>query len=280
MDMKTKKKLISRLKNDKLTLDKLCEVFKKEPVEMTGLIDELIEDHVDVDIKRKRGSRKDIYHINMLPESGNVYLISDKDKKHRSMNFGIMSDIHFASVFHLPKTFEESMKRTVDEGITKVYVCGDIVDGVNIYRGHLENLVTPSLEGQTDIAAEAFSKFPEIEFWGIAGNHDYSFTKQVGAKPLAIIEAKTDNFKNLGDLRADVIYHGITIRLLHGGGGRAYATSYPAQTYLRDLFRGSEREEIKNMPHVIGLGHYHTLLAMKDHGIYIVQPGSFQDGDN
>lgn len=275
IDDVTKKKMVSRLKNHRMSLDDLCDVFKKEPDEMRGMLSELSgEHHVPVDVKRGK------YHVNMLPDNGNVFVISRQDSKERNMKFAVASDLHFASKFHLPRTFNEAMKRTEDAGIKRVYVAGDICDGVNIYRGHLENLVTPSLEGQTDIAAEAFSKHPNLEFWGIAGNHDYSFTKAVGAKPLSIIEAKADNFKNLGDLRADVIYHGIRLRLLHGGGGRAYATSYPAQTYLRDLFKGSERDEISKMPHVIGMGHYHTVLSMKDHGIVIVQPGSFQDGDN
>ena len=112
------------------------------------------------------------------------------------------------------------------------------------------------------------------------GNHDFSFTKRVGAKPLAILESKIDNFKNLGDLRADIVYKGIKIRLLHGGSGRAYARSYPSQTYLRDLFGGLEREDLKNTPHMLLLGHYHTMYVGKDHGMFVVQAGSFQDSDN
>lgn len=172
------------------------------------------------------------------------------------------------------------MKATRDAGITKVYVAGDIVDGSQIYKGHLENLVTYSVEKQTDMVAGALSKYPELDFWGIAGNHDYSFTQQNGAKPLAILAAKAPNFKNLGDFQADVIYQGIKIRLLHGAGGRAYATSYPSQTYLRDYFKGLDREEMPNIPHLMIIGHFHTLYQGKDHGIHILQCGSFQDSSN
>ena len=221
-----------------------------------------------------------LYHIRVLPDIGNVWHISDGDNRVRVMRFAQASDIHFASKFHLPESFNEAMKRTEDAGIRRVYLAGDILDGVRIYRGHLENLFATSLEDQTDIAAEALSKFPNLRFMAIAGNHDYSFTKQNGAKPMAVLEAKLDNFTNLGDYRADVIFKGIRIRQLHGGTGRAYARSYPSQTYLRDFFGGLEREQLKDIPHFMGLGHFHTYYNGFDHGIYILQPGSFQDGDN
>jgi len=274
LDEKTQKKLVARLKNHKCTIDDLSEVFKQEPNTVKDWLKELKDQSIPV------SNRDEVFHINMLPDNGNVYIISEKDDVDRVLKFGVCSDIHFASSFHMPKTFIDTMNRLVDSGVTRVYVAGDIHDGINIYKGHLENLLTPSIEGQTDLSAEAFSKFPSLEFWGIAGNHDYSHTQANGSKPLSILEAKCENFKNLGDLRADVVYHGIKMRLLHGAGGRAYAKSYPIQTYLRDLFSGSERGEIEHMPHMIFLGHYHTVLSIKDHGIHIIQPGSFQDGDN
>ena len=280
MDKKFRKKLISNLKNHKMTKKELSEVMNIEEDGVDSIIKELYNEHVEVDITKKRRSRELIYHINMLPEVGNIYDISGKDNKKRNMKFGLLSDIHFASTFHLPKTLRAALKRAEDEGYKRIYIPGDIVDGIDVYRGHRENLVTDSVEGQTDIAAELFNEFPNMEFWGIAGNHDFSHTKKNGSKPLSMLEAKVDNFKNLGDLRADVIYRGIKIRLLHGGSGRTYARSYPTQTYLRDLFGGSEKHDIREMPDILLVGHYHTKYQSKDHGIEVLQPGSFQDGDN
>jgi predicted phosphodiesterase len=173
------------------------------------------------------------------------------------------------------------MKKFEDMGINRVYVTGDVVDGINVFRGHREYLITDSIEGQTDIAAKSLSQHPKLEFWAISGNHDFSFTKQNGARPLAILEKKIHNFRNLGDLRADIIEDGIKTRLLHGASGRiTYATSYPSQVYLRDLFTGFEREDMSSIPHMLLLGHYHRVYQGQDHGIYILQPGSFQDPDN
>ena len=280
MDEKEKNKLVKELKNHKLTLDDIADMFNTDKTDAEQRIDELSQQHIDIDVSKSPRSSRVYYNIKLMPDSGNIYEISKHDKRERRGTFAACSDLHFASKFHLPKTFDETMKRLVDEGVKKVYVAGDIVDGRNIYKGHLENLIAHTVESQTDMAAEAFSKHPMLEFWAVAGNHDYSFTKQNGVKPLAILEQKADNFKNLGDFRADVIYNGIRMRLLHGGTGRTYARSYPSQTYLRDYFGGMEKEEIKHTPHIIMLGHFHTLYVGKDHGIWIVQSGSFQDGDN
>lgn len=278
MDKNLETKLVARLKNSRMTVSEISDLMHVPETEIMTFLKDLSEKHVSVDTRLKDGEFS--YQINTNPSNGNVYVISGKDRKHRQLRFGAASDVHFASKYHLPKTFNESMKRLVDAGITKVFLAGDIHDGRDIYHGHNENVVTTSIEGQTDLSAEALSKFPTLEFWGIAGNHDFSFTKRDGSKPLSILEAKIDNFKNLGDLRADVVYHGIKIRLLHGAGGRAYARSYPTQTYLRDFFTGLDREDLGNVPHVMLVGHYHTYYVGKDHGIIVVQSGSFQDGDN
>jgi len=282
MDKRVRKKLVSKLKNHKMTLDELSQEMKLPNEETAKYIDELMDDHIEIDVMKKRGRGRQplLYHINMLPEVGNIYEISGKEKKKNTTRFGFMSDLHIASKFHLPKTLKASLERLEEDGIKKIYIAGDIVDGLDIYRGHRENLITTSIEEQTDMVADTLSKYPNMEFWGIAGNHDYSFTKLDGSKPLSILEAKADNFKNLGDLRADVVYKGIKIRLLHGGSGRTYARSYPTQVYLRDLFGGSEKRDIREMPEILLVGHYHTKYQSKDHGIEVLQPGSFQDGDN
>lgn len=276
--MLIEKKLVQKLRNHKLTADEIAEALKVEKHEVMAAINILNEKYVDLEVKKVKKNL--VYHIRTVPANGNVFHISGKENVLKEKRYGVISDIHFASKFHLPKTFHETMKIMEDQGVKRVYVAGDIHDGINIYRGHLENLIAFGVEDQTDIAAEALNKHPNLEFWGIAGNHDYSFTKQNGAKPLAILEAKAYNFKNLGDFRADIIIDGIKKRPLHGASGRAYATSYPSQTYLRDLFKGSNREEIKNMPQVLMIGHYHTFYFGKDHGMFILQPTSFQDGDN
>lgn len=279
MDEKGKKRLLKILQERRVTFDTLVESLNSTPDETKSLLESAINSGVKVDMKSNSDGQL-MYHVSVLPERGNRFLISEANGKDQNLRFAAGSDFHFASNYHLPKSWHEDMSRLEDRGTTLVLVAGDIVDGRDIYKGHNENVSTTSVDGQTDIAAKAFQKHKGLMFYGIAGNHDFSFTQRDGIKPLALIEAKAPNFKNVGDLRADLTIDGVTIRLLHGAGGRAYARSYPSQTYLRDYFGGASQDEMKHLPQIIVLGHYHTLYNGFDHGIHILQPGSFQDGDN
>jgi predicted phosphodiesterase len=276
---KKHRKLLTTLRNHKLPMSELTASTGLPEADIQKYIEEFRKIGTTVDITQARDGTDMLYHVNVLPDRDNVFYISGSDGR-SNIRFASSSDWHFGSKFFLPKTWHECMKRAEDSGINKVYVAGDLMDGDHVYSGQIENLSEVGIEDQTDVVAEALIRHPNLEFWGIAGNHDYSFTKQNGAKPLAILEAKVDNFKNLGDLQADVIYKGIRIRLLHGASGRTYAISYPSQTYLRDYFKGLERRELPEVPHIILLGHYHTLYSGKDHGIHVLQSGSFQDGKN
>jgi predicted phosphodiesterase len=277
---KLEDRLVAKLKKDRYTRQQLVDELGTDMISVESILTRLSENGVDLSAKRQ--GRHFSYHINVLPDVGNVFDLGGHDGKYHEWTFGYIGDTHIASTFHLPKNMHEALRiASNDFPVKHFFHSGDVIDGRGIYKGHEENLVTSSLEKQTDLAAEAFGRYAgKLRFWAIAGNHDYSFTQQNGAKPLAIIEAKTDNFKNGGDMRADWLINDLRIRTLHGAGGRNYARSYPSQTYLRDYFGGLEREEMQNIPHFLFMGHFHTKYHGKDHGIEVFQPGSFQDGDN
>ena len=271
-------RVISMLKKDNISSDAIAEELRLDPEFVDYVIDR-IRERIPVRSVRQNGVER--HNINVHPDIGNVYDFGGHDGKRHTWSFAYMGDTHVASIFHLPKTTHAALDRLVDLGVKHVFHSGDVIDGRGIYKGHSENIVSGDIEVQTDMAAELFSRYDgKLRFNAISGNHDFSFTQLTGARPLAIIEAKTNNFKNLGDLRADVLVNDLRIRLLHGAGGRSYAVSYPSQTYLRDYFKGLDREQMTEIPHFLFLGHFHTKYHSKDHGIEVFQPGSFQDGDN
>ena len=274
---RNERRLLALLKERRLSIDELAIAGHVTPKQAEHFVANLSERGARLEI---RGKKEPSYHLNVLPQPGNTYTISGASPDRVDFQVAAASDFHIASIFHLPKSLHECLRRTEDAGIDVLLFAGDLMDGMGIYKGHEENLSHHGAERQTDEVARVLNRYPKIQFLGIAGNHDYSITQKAGIKPLAMVEAKTDNFKNLGDMRADVEIHGIRFRLLHGAGGRNYARSYPSQTYLRDFFGGLERHQFADVPHVMTIGHYHTLYSGKDHGIHILQAGSFQDGDN
>jgi len=137
----------------------------------------------------------------------------------------------------------------------------------------LKNLREWSVEGQTDIAARTFEDYPSLSFYGISGNHDYSFTKQNGVRPLGLLESKLDNFSDLGDYVADVEIHGVIFRLLHGSGGGS-GWSRHGEVYLQNLVAGGEGLDV--LPDVLMIGHFHKKGNFRYAGVEVVYPGSFQ----
>lgn len=278
MKDKTKARMIKHLRNDVCELSELVKDFGLSAGAVRGIVKTLKRERVSISERMENG--KTFYHIRVLPDSGNVYRISEATDETVIMRFAVAADFHMGNKFHLSGTWHDAMRITEDAGIKTVYVSGDVLDGQNVYHGQLENLCAFGVEGQTDLAAEAISKHPRLRFKAISGNHDYSFTKLNGVKPLAVLEQKVKNFKNCGDLRADVIQNGVRMRMIHGASGRSYARSYPSQTYLRDYFTGLDKRQFVDVPDMMFLGHYHTMYQGKDHGIFVLQPGSFQDSEN
>jgi hypothetical protein len=164
------------------------------------------------------------------------------------------------------------MQNLEDRGVTRVYLAGNLLDCAAI--GSCREAGHPEwpIEEQTDLAAQAFSRHPLLEFWGIAGKADQSFLQENEVRPLALLEKKADNFRNLGDLRADVIHHGLRIRLLQGD-----STSYPSQIYLHDYIRGVEEHKLIEEPHILLLGQFYPYCQGKDHGVMIFEPGGFHE---
>ena len=108
--------------NHKWTIQEISTHFNWNPANTQDYINDLISEGVGIDKAKSHTSDDLLDHISVNPDNGNVYEISKADSKNRTMKFGVISDLHFASKFHLPKTFEYTMKRFEDEGVKKVYV--------------------------------------------------------------------------------------------------------------------------------------------------------------
>lgn len=84
------------------------------------------------------------------------------------------------------------------------------------------------------------------------------------------------DLKHLGYVEADIdlnegkFENGSWLRVMHAGGGSAYATSYAAQKIVESL-QGGEK------PSVLFIGHYHKLLYAYIRNVHTIQMGATQD---
>jgi len=268
-DLETR--VIKLLKQRRWTKKELATTLEIPQTKILAILRILDKKGVDIS-KFGKGKDKEFY-LSTSPESSQpqYVVLSGVKSSPQKIKFALTSDWHVGSIQHNRSGLEDCIQRAVDEGAKFVLHAGDVHDGYKVYRGQLNNLTVWRAEDQTDLSADIIDRFP-IPVYGIAGNHDYSYTKLAGIRPTKLLASKTDNFKDLGDARADLVIGGIELRLLHGAGGNAYAISYPAQKYLRNIARGDPSA----IPEMLGLGHYHTNTQFESHDCVVIHPGNFQ----
>ena len=216
----------------------------------------------------------------ILTAAENVsHYISGATKKAQTVKWVEISDIHVGS-----KQFDETglrqvLKRAVDEGFTDVHISGDLCDGYKVYPGHLVNLRMWKAEDQATLLAEILRDYP-LNYFAITGNHDYSFEMQGGTNPILKVEELVPNFIYLPSFAADLVICGVLKRMIHGATGRAYALSYPGQTYIRNLNDAAGTDAYihgrKYRIRFIQIGHFHSSIMYESAGMVITHPGNFQ----
>ena len=198
--------------------------------------------------------------------------------KGKLIRFGLISDNHMCSRYARPEVDNALYDIFEREGITTVYNCGNWIDGEA--RFNKSDLNVHGVGNQCRHFAREYPRRDGITTYFIAGDdHEGWYTQREGidigklAESYAREEGRED-LKYLGYMEHDVIIpagNGNTvIRLMHPGGGSAYAVSYTAQQIANSLTGGTK-------PNLLLLGHYHKAEYLYYRGIHIIQAGCTMD---
>lgn len=187
-------------------------------------------------------------------------------------------DLHFASKMHRGDCLRNFIDLAYEDfGVKSVFVPGDLLAGINMYPGQLNEIETWAMEGQVKLAAEGLPAKDGLSYEAIGGNHDESFTKASGANAI----------KNLASLRPDVKYHGfysslfdlvvpdakqsIKLEMHHPDKAGAYAISYHIQKEIEQIPSGMK-------PQILMMGHTHQAAMLPDYrGVAALYCGCFED---
>lgn len=185
------------------------------------------------------------------------------DYRTEIIKFGLISDTHLGSKHENLPFLRLAYDIFEQEGIKFVYHAGDMTEGKMRHGGHEFEIHVHGMDDQADYVAEQYPSKPGMVTEFITGSHDLSFYKAVGG----------DIGRKISDLREDLIYLGqeqaqvtledkngntATLRLVHPGGGTAYALSYHPQKHIEALSGGTK-------PNIEGIGHYHKLLWLPNY---------------
>jgi predicted phosphodiesterase len=194
--------------------------------------------------------------------------------------FAVASDIHIGSKTHIEEAFVDFVHHAYEQGARLILGPGDILDGV--YRHSRWEQTHHGFQEQAQKAAEVFPRFPGLEYWMIAGNHDETFEAESGINVCSSLEAMfqghgRNDFHMLGhrgayvNLRAEGDQRGLIVELWHPRGNGAYALSYKQQRHIEAYAPGRKPDVMLN-------GHWHQQCYFTQRGVHVLSCGTFQGG--
>lgn len=193
------------------------------------------------------------------------------------IRFGLIGDTHIGSMYHREDALRAYYTRCREEGVTDILHSGDVLAGWRVYPGQ-EFELRPDAKSwpeQRDIFAREAALTDGMTTVFITGNHDNSFKKLVGMVPGDEFQRLVPSWKFIGQDIGDVDLVSpdglkFRVRLLHPGGGTAYAVSYHAQKIVEAMSGGQK-------PDLISIGHYHKSMYLPAYrNVVSIMPGCFE----
>lgn len=212
-------------------------------------------------------------------QQGGEHSISPKLYAGSEYRFGVVSDNHLASKYSRLDVLKSLYDIFDSEGVTDVYNAGNMLDGE--CRFNRFDLVTRSgMEAQLEYAAEHYPQRKGITTHYVVGDDHEGWYAQRdgidvgGAMQRAFEAAGRSDMHYLGYIEADVKLKapkGETwLRVMHAGGGSAYALSYAPQKIV-ESFQGGEK------PDILIIGHYHKMEFCVPREVFCISAGCTQD---
>jgi hypothetical protein len=220
---------------------------------------------------------------------------------------GVISDNQLGNQASRLDVLETAYEHYAAEGIETVYHAGNLIDGYSRFNMYeLVREAGISLESQTLYASRVYPKKRGITTYFITGDcHEGWYMKESGLNVGALMESRfriplscatiragTDkrvcsksihdgmcrrhgrkDLRYLGHIEADIGLFpgrgskGTVLRLMHPGGGTAYAHSYKPQKYVESLSSGEK-------PAITVQGHYHKAGMFMDREVYVFMAGT------
>jgi len=265
----------------------LFEILKKEPVSLEDLVLSLDITEDDVSKIMDKLSKDGVSVVNknghffvqkVASVSPNTYRAASIDEVVR---IAVVSDTHGSSEACRYDLLEKFYKYAKDKGVTDVYHCGDITDGIGVYKGQENQLSEWGVDKQAASIIRNYPKVKGMTTYFITGNHDLKSLNSTGVDVgnLIVNGARVNGRFVPG--RKDMVYLGqyyarilfknkVSLDLVHPDGGMAYARSYKIQKYI-DALEGGRK------PNILALGHLHINGYFCYRNIHAIMAGAFQD---
>ncbi len=209
------------------------------------------------------------------PRTGGEHKIDVHAETDGVYRFGIVADSHLCSKYERLDVLEALYDEFARQGLDTVYHAGNYIDGECRFNRH--DIHTAGMDNQLNYFLDQYPQRDGIATHYISGDCHEGWYRgvDVGAhlQRMARERGRTD-LHYLGYMESDVTYCApegkTTLRLIHPGGGTAYALSYRMQKIVESLSGGEK-------PQVLVCGHFHKSEYIYLRGVHCIQAACTQD---
>jgi len=267
-------KVKNKIKDKKFKIEDLSNEFNVAPIKIREIISQLKDACYNIE------EINDSIEINTLLKQGKKHFLDESMWKGDSLVFGFTSDQHLCSHFERLDVLNLLYDIYASEGIDIILNCGNWIDGEA--RFNRNEIHVRGMTKQIEYAVENYPFRTGVETWFIAGDdHEGWYGSREGINIGEYFQMKREqagkfDLKYMGYIEADIelneggFDNEAWIRIMHPGGGTAYAISYTPQKIVETL-QGGEK------PSVLFLGHYHKMSYDYIRNVHTIQCGTTQD---
>lgn len=255
-----------------VTVNKLANKFDVSPKKITDALKALKD--AGYNVSNVDGS---VLFSTIIPKRPD-FVVDQKKIATGVFRFGAVGDNHLGSKYERLDVLHSLYDYFASEGITEVFNTGNWIDGEARFNKH--DLHTHGLDNQLNYMLKMYPRRDGITTHYVAGDdHEGWYVQREGIDVGYYLEKLAEksgrkDLKYLGYMEADVILpakKGATkLRVVHPGGGSAYAISYTMQKLVESYQEGEK-------PNIVLAGHYHKHGYQMIRGVHTFQTGTTQD---
>lgn len=249
----------------------LSEHFKTDAQTVFSLVDEMAKEGKVFSFS----DRGFLLVKEFLPTHDSIKIKGSEIIEHR---YGVLADTHLCSKYSRLDVLNALYDYWESSGISTVYLMGNMIDGECRFNKH--DLLAHGIEDQLDYFIDNFPVRPGLTTKYITGDdHEGWYIQREGINIGDYLEKKAA-IAGRSDLRfVGHMEHNVSLereggksnlRVIHAGGGTAYAISYTDQKYVESL-QGGEK------PNVIFVGHFHKWNMGYPREVHTFQVGCTED---
>lgn len=253
---------------------------------------EELSDVFDLSVRRVRSALEDVrqsgYNVLVTDDAAEVpkeverqtdpMRIDVERFEGKTLRFGLTADNHLCSKYERMDVLNALFDIWQSEGVTTVLQAGNIIDGE--CRFNQFDVHRRGMDAQVGYLVESWPHRDGINTQFLTGDdHEGWYVQREGVDIGRMIESQArdagrDDLQHLGYMERNIVLEHDgreqVLRVMHAGGGSAYAISYTSQKIVESL-QGGEK------PNILIIGHFHKYDVGYPRNVVTIQPGCTQD---